>query len=207
MSDVTFSVDIEAPDITPYREGNTGIDFVTTLDSGRSGAHVMLSAVVHGNELCGAIALDYLMQRDVRPVEGKLTLAFMNVAAFETFDPANPTLSRYVDEDFNRLWTPAGICSAEAVETGLCSRLRFSRMCRRANLSAPKRPLACAVKVCLPDGNPGSVTSLAVLHRDEAGNLVRKAGVMAIVISGGGVAVGDIITTEAPLEYVALEPV
>ena len=100
-----YPVSIEAPDISPYRRGNTGIDYVTTLDSGESGPHVMLSAIVHGNELCGAIALDYLFRREVRPVAGKLTLAFMNVAAFDTFDAANPTLSRYVDEDFNRLWT------------------------------------------------------------------------------------------------------
>lgn len=105
MSEATYAVNVEAPDITPYRQGNTGVDYVTTLDSGLSGPHVMLSAVVHGNELCGAIALDYLMRSEVRPVAGKLTLAFMNVEAFEAFDPANPTVSRYVDEDFNRLWT------------------------------------------------------------------------------------------------------
>ena len=105
MSEVTYPVNIETPDISPYRKGNTGIDYVTTLDSGASGPHVMLSAVVHGNELCGAIALDYLMRNEVRPVAGKLTLGFMNVAAFDAFDETNPTVSRYVDEDFNRLWT------------------------------------------------------------------------------------------------------
>jgi predicted deacylase len=105
MSDIVYPVNIQAPDITPYRKGNTGIDYVTTLDSGVSGPHVMVSAIVHGNELCGAIALDYLLRHEVRPVAGKLSLAFMNVAAFESFDEANPTVSRYVDEDFNRLWT------------------------------------------------------------------------------------------------------
>jgi len=65
----------------------------------------MLSAVVHGNELCGAIALDHLLKNKVRPLQGKLTLAFMNVAAFLSFDPENPTFSRFIDEDFNRLWT------------------------------------------------------------------------------------------------------
>lgn len=105
MSEANYPVTIEAPDISPYRKGNTGVDYVTTLDSGKPGPHVMLSAIVHGNELCGAIALDYLMRHEVRPVAGKLTLAFMNVAAFDTFDEANPTVSRYVDEDFNRLWT------------------------------------------------------------------------------------------------------
>jgi predicted deacylase len=105
MSEANYPVNIEVPDISPYRKGNTGIDYVTTLESGKSGPHVMLSAVVHGNEFCGAIALDYLMRHEVRPVAGKLTLAFMNVAAFDSFDEANPTVSRYVDEDFNRLWT------------------------------------------------------------------------------------------------------
>jgi predicted deacylase len=105
MSEASYPVNIEAPDITPYREGNTGVDYITTIDSGKSGPHVMLSAIVHGNELCGAIALDYLMRHAVRPVAGRLTLAFMNVSAFEHFDATNPTVSRYVDEDFNRLWT------------------------------------------------------------------------------------------------------
>jgi predicted deacylase len=105
MSEQDYPVNIQAPDISPYRKGNRGVDYITTLDSGESGPHVMLSAVVHGNELCGAIALDYLMRHDVRPVAGRLTLAFMNVAAFDNFDVNNPTASRYVDEDFNRLWT------------------------------------------------------------------------------------------------------
>lgn len=105
MSQADYPVNVEAPDISPYRKGNTGVDYVTTLDSGKSGPHVMLSAIVHGNELCGAIALDYLLRHELRPPAGKLTLAFMNVAAFESFDESNPTVSRYMDEDFNRLWT------------------------------------------------------------------------------------------------------
>jgi hypothetical protein len=36
-----------------------------------------------------------------------LTLAFNNVAAYREFDPRYPIASRYVDEDFNRLWHPA----------------------------------------------------------------------------------------------------
>lgn len=104
---MTYPVNIEAPDIRPYREGNTGVDYVTTLDSGNPGPHVMISAVVHGNELCGAIALDFLFKSGVSPKRGKLTLGFMNVAAFERFDPTDPTASRFVDEDFNRVWGEA----------------------------------------------------------------------------------------------------
>jgi predicted deacylase len=105
MHNESHPIELTAPDIGPYQAGNTGIDYITCLDSGKAGPHVMLTAVVHGNELCGAIALDWLFRHDVRPLKGKLSLGFMNVAAYLSFDPANPTVSRFVDEDFNRLWT------------------------------------------------------------------------------------------------------
>jgi len=43
----------------------------------------------------------------VRPVRGTLSFAFVNVAAYQAFDAANPDASRWVDEDFNRLWSAA----------------------------------------------------------------------------------------------------
>lgn len=101
-----YTVEISPPDIAGYRAGNTGIDYFTTIDSGSSGPHVMITALVHGNEICGAIVLDQLFRAGIRPLHGRLTLAFCNVAAFERFDPARPEASRWVDEDFNRLWTP-----------------------------------------------------------------------------------------------------
>ena len=128
-------VELSALDISAYRTGNTGIDYVTTLDSGVSGAHVMVSALVHGNELCGAHALDYLLREGVRPDHGKLTLAFMNVAAYARFDPANPVVSRYVDEDFNRVWS-----------TGVLDGPRDSAELRRAR---EVRPLVDTVDLLL----------------------------------------------------------
>lgn len=48
----------------------------------------------------------------------------------------------------------------------------------------------------------------AVLDRDEAGNLIRKAGVMAVVLTGGEVCAGDQIVVELPpLPHQPLEPV
>ncbi len=48
----------------------------------------------------------------------------------------------------------------------------------------------------------------AVLDRDADGNLVRKAGVMAVVLVGGPVRPGDAIRVELPAEpHRALEPV
>ena len=48
----------------------------------------------------------------------------------------------------------------------------------------------------------------AVLDRDENGNLVRKAGIMGVVVTGGEVRPGDTIRVELPAgERVPLEPV
>jgi len=99
-----YTVDLVAPDIEPYRKSNVGVDFVTSFDSGRAGPHVMINAVTHGNEICGAIALDRLFKDNIRPKLGRLTLAFVNHAAYSTFDPNNPAMSRFIDEDFNRVW-------------------------------------------------------------------------------------------------------
>lgn len=102
-----WRIEIEPPDLTPHRTGNTGIDYVTMHDSGHPGPHLMISALVHGNELCGAVVLDRLLREGIRPGKGKLTLAFVNVAAYEQFHPRAPLASRFVDEDFNRLWDAA----------------------------------------------------------------------------------------------------
>lgn len=101
------NVELAAPDISAFRDGGTGVDFVHTWDSGQPGRHVAISALTHGNEVCGAIALDYLFGLNLRPKTGKLTFLFVNVAAYARFDPAAPFASRFVDEDFNRLWTEA----------------------------------------------------------------------------------------------------
>ena len=97
-------IKIEPPDITPYRHGNTRVDYVHVFDSGRPGPNVMLQALTHGNEFCGAIALDTLFREKVRPRAGRITLAFANVAAYERFDFDNPDRSRFIDEDYNRVW-------------------------------------------------------------------------------------------------------
>ena len=102
----SYPIELVAPDVTAYRAGNTGLDYVTTFDSGRLGPHVMVAAVTHGNEVCGAITLDFLFRQNFRPKRGKLSLAFNNYRAFLNFDPEHPLLSRFVDEDFNRLWSP-----------------------------------------------------------------------------------------------------
>lgn len=102
-----YPIELTAPDISAYKNGNTGIDYFTTMDSGVDGPHAMVTAVVHGNEICGAIALDYFFKSALQPRIGKLTLGFCNVDAFLQYTPDDPTISRFVDEDFNRVWDEA----------------------------------------------------------------------------------------------------
>jgi MOSC domain-containing protein YiiM len=47
----------------------------------------------------------------------------------------------------------------------------------------------------------------AVLDRDDAGNLIRRAGVMAIVLKDGVVRAGDAISISSPAVHRSLEPV
>ena len=107
VSELAYSVELTPPDIEPYRAGNTGIDYVMRFVAAEPGPQVLVTALTHGNEICGAIALDRLLRAGVRPRRGTLTLAFDNVAAYREFDPRYPIASRFVDEDFNRLWAPA----------------------------------------------------------------------------------------------------
>jgi predicted deacylase len=106
VSEPNYPVELSPPDIEPYRSGNSGVDYVTTFASGVEGPNVLVTALTHGNEICGAIALDRLFRAGLRPRRGSLTLAFDNVAAYRNFNPRVPAASRFVDEDFNRLWAP-----------------------------------------------------------------------------------------------------
>ncbi len=101
-----YPVELSPPDLDPYKNGHDGPGYVMSYDSGRPGPHAMLVALVHGNEICGAIALDRLLRAGTRPDRGRLTFTFANVAAYKQFDARYPEATRYIDEDFNRLWLP-----------------------------------------------------------------------------------------------------
>jgi hypothetical protein len=108
----SFEVRITAPDIDRWLAGNTGVRGFTTRDARVAGPHVALLAITHGNEVAGAIVLDRLLEAGLTPMRGKLTFGFVNLAAYERFDPRQPTVSRFVDEDINRLWDTAVLDSA-----------------------------------------------------------------------------------------------
>jgi MOSC domain-containing protein YiiM len=75
-----------------------------------------------------------------------------------------------------------------ALPIGTCLRLGDDAVVELTGLRNPCKQL---------DGvQPGLME--AVLDRDAAGNLVRRAGVMGVVITGGKVRPGDVIAVELP---------
>ena len=58
---------LACPDISARRAGNTGVEGVWQFDSGVDGRHVMISALIHGNELCGAWTIKGLLEAGVPP--------------------------------------------------------------------------------------------------------------------------------------------
>jgi predicted deacylase len=107
-----YPIEIDPPDIMAYRAGNTGVQYFTRLEADEPGPGVMITALMHGNELCGAVVLDALFRSGFRPRRGRLTLGFCNVDAYHNFSHDYPMLSRFVDEDMNRLWRTSTLDSA-----------------------------------------------------------------------------------------------
>jgi predicted deacylase len=94
-------------DLSAYRQGNVGIDYVHRFESGQPGPHVLINALTHGNEICGMVAATHLLDTGVRPRIGTLTISFANVAAYESFDPSRPFDSRQLVHNLNRIWSAA----------------------------------------------------------------------------------------------------
>jgi len=94
-------------DLSAYRQGNVGIDYVHRFESGKPGPHVLINALTHGNEICGMVAATHLLDTGVRPLIGTLTISFANVAAYESFDQSRPFESRQLVHNLNRIWSAA----------------------------------------------------------------------------------------------------
>ena len=99
------SLELLPRDLSAYRQGNVGIDYVHRFESGRPGPHVLVNALTHGNEFCGMVAATHLLDTGVRPQAGTLTVSFANVEAYESFDPERPFESRQLVHNLNRVWS------------------------------------------------------------------------------------------------------
>jgi len=174
----TYDIEMPLPDLGAYAKGNTGIPYVTTWQGPEPGPHAMIAALVHGNELCGAHALAELHQSGFRPARGQVTLAFVNIAAFERFDPARPGESRYVDEDFNRVWD-LGTLDGDR---------RSSELARAREL----RPLLDRVDLLLDLHSMQHATAPLALAGplDKGVDLGRRVGVPDLIVRDQGHAAG-----------------
>ena len=173
-----FPVGLAKPDLGPWLGGNTSVPGFWSFAATAPGPHVMLMALVHGNEIGGGIALARLLAGGLRPLRGRLTMGFANLAAFAAFDPADPIASRCIDEDMNRLW-------CRAVLDGP----RSSQELRRAR---EIRPLIDTADILLDlhsmlwQGEPLMLCGPS----DKARRLAQSIGAPALVVTDEGHAAG-----------------
>ncbi|MFC5521865.1 succinylglutamate desuccinylase/aspartoacylase domain-containing protein [Polaromonas jejuensis] len=100
------AVSLTPPELSGWAASATGVAHVQERSAAASGPEVLVTALVHGNEYSGALALDEFLRSGLRPRCGRITAVFCNTAAFARFDASQPDASRFVDEDFNRVWSP-----------------------------------------------------------------------------------------------------
>ncbi len=63
--------------------------YIHVFDSGTPGPTVMVAALTHGNEVSGAVVVDALLAKGLRPRKGTLILGFNNIDAYHSFDPSH----------------------------------------------------------------------------------------------------------------------
>jgi succinylglutamate desuccinylase len=106
MTSITLSdrTSQQLPDPRAIAAGNSGTPGVWRFEGAARGPHVAITALIHGNEVCGAHALWQLVQARPVPARGRLTLVFCNLDAYSRLHDANKAEMRCVDEDLNRVW-------------------------------------------------------------------------------------------------------
>jgi predicted deacylase len=171
--------DLPRPDLSRWREGNTGTPGVWRFDAAAAGPEVLVTALIHGNELCGAWALLTALEAGLRPRRGALTLAFCNLAAFDRFDAADPAASRCVDQDLNRVWGAMTWRAAGAATSEQRRALELLPFAESADWLLDLHSMHDA-------GPPLALTGLPARHIA----LARELGAPALVVADAGHAEG-----------------
>jgi predicted deacylase len=95
-------IEFAFPELRKWERG--AAPYVHVLESDHAGPTVMVAALTHGNEVSGAVVVDALLAKGLKPRKGTLIFSFNNIEAYLSFDARTPFKSRMVDEDFNRTW-------------------------------------------------------------------------------------------------------
>jgi predicted deacylase len=95
-------IEFAFPEVRKWEKG--AAPYIHVFESGKPGPTVMVASLTHGNEVSGAVVVDALLDKGLRPRKGTLIFSFNNIEAYLNFDSRTPFKSRMVDEDFNRTW-------------------------------------------------------------------------------------------------------
>jgi hypothetical protein len=125
--------------------------------------------------VCGAITVKALLDLGLKPRRGKLTFAFSNIEAYLSFDASKPDASRFVDQDFNRVWTAAKLDDSSADSSEL----------RRARAMRPVIDTVDAL-LDLHSMHERSAPLIVSGPLDKGIELARTLGAPATVISDEG---------------------
>ena len=87
-----------------FGQSEAPVPGIVQWSSAEPGPHLGITALVHGNELCGIHALMRLIEKAPRLICGRLSLILCNLDAYLAYDPHNPAAARAADEDMNRVW-------------------------------------------------------------------------------------------------------
>ncbi len=88
----------------PFSGSWQGIPGIIELRGHQPGPHLGITALVHGNEICGLHALIRFVNLNPQLLCGRLSLILGNLDAYHRYDPINPAAARSADEDLNRVW-------------------------------------------------------------------------------------------------------
>ena len=92
------------PELYRYRQSNVDVPYTLCIEGQAPGPTVVITAIIHGNEYAGAVALDRLAKRLDRVSMGRLFLCFAHHEAYGQYDPERPLAGRYLQRDMNRVW-------------------------------------------------------------------------------------------------------
>jgi succinylglutamate desuccinylase len=94
----------ELPPPDAIAGSNCGTPGVWRFAASAPGPHLVITALIHGNEVCGAQALWRVLQAGVQPARGQLTVVFCNLEAYARLTDASKDEGRLLGEDMNRVW-------------------------------------------------------------------------------------------------------